>query len=443
MAEDFEFKKDEVVFDYDAEKDSSNPAPKARELDETVIHQYYTSSRKFTDEEIQRMRESYQTVVVNDFSDEYHLSDEERYNNAEEAKIVTAMRKSKRKCNNLADYVRSMRLRVDAIEYIAKTNGVYEPDEFKHLIAKGKIILTGLSFPRYTGKNKKSVNWEFIADFIADRTRDPSELMNTSYSEEMDAMAHDDNGGERLFGASQYKEILDSADSTVEVGIVDYDKKSMKQLVEDSTELLQISTDYRRKLKNKIQASRIYEVSGAEDDFRSITLLDERLIKPAATKPPEFHGNFDDEGAYAKWLMQYENWLENETYVKNDNGQYVHPSYLKQKEINSVFEEEGWNVRLFASSRGYADVDKRLKKKKKRDENRAKSIKKNVLNAIDRHEKRKKKKHKKSKESKLLKKMRDESLSAMKDLTDVGGNYSDFEDYEDAMTEASWNYSKR
>ena len=40
------------------------------------------------------------------------------------------------------------------LEGVANRNGVYDPDEFKRLVLKGKIKVHGIDFPRFNGSKK-------------------------------------------------------------------------------------------------------------------------------------------------------------------------------------------------------------------------------------------------------------------------------------------------
>ena len=115
-------------------------------------------------------------VVVNEFGDDYHLSEEERIAKNKFYKAFQVFNKGKRKYRKLDEYVKIMREALKCLDVVAENNGMYDPDKFKRLFMKDKIYIEGLKFPKFIGKERKTIGWEFLSEFILS-DEDPSQLV--------------------------------------------------------------------------------------------------------------------------------------------------------------------------------------------------------------------------------------------------------------------------
>ena len=77
------------------------------------------------------MRAMFKDVVVNDYKDDYHLSDEEREKNNQFYKLFSRLNRCKRKYRSLKDFIDVYRLVLQCIDAVADNQDVYDPDEFK------------------------------------------------------------------------------------------------------------------------------------------------------------------------------------------------------------------------------------------------------------------------------------------------------------------------
>ena len=399
-----------------------------------IIKQYYSKQRKFSEAEIKAMESSLNEICLNDFSDEYNLTTEERFANAEEARIITAMSKTKRKCNNVVDFVIAMRYRLDAINYIAETNGVYDPDKFLKLVAKGEIILTGISIPKYTGKNRKHINWDYIFEFITDRDKDPNELRehekDTVYeSGEIDVR--------NLFSEAQYKNLVEteySEDEGVEVDLFIPTPKNMKRLVNDLPNVHYAAMDYISSIKKRIRGGYVFGDLSAREEMESIQLLDNRDIRNSGVTPPTFEGNFEDRKDVDVFMREYNDWYIDNTYT-NQNGATMTLREANLVAVRKLIEEGGLDPKKLRAFSKYFKTEKKLRKKAAKKNS---SIKERIKDSQIRGKKRKKKGKKgKSKNTEEilndLKKRQEEELLELS-----GGNYGDFSDYEDDMYTANF-----
>ena len=125
---------------------------------------------------IEQFKADYDCVVVMDFGDEYHLSEEEREEKNRFYKAFRKFSKYKHKYRKLDEYVEAMREALKCLDFVAENNGVYSPEEFKKLFFRDKIYINGLVFPKYSGKNKKNISWDYVTEFILS-DRDPKEIL--------------------------------------------------------------------------------------------------------------------------------------------------------------------------------------------------------------------------------------------------------------------------
>ena len=389
-----------------------------------IIKQYYSKQRKFSEAELQEMRDGIKEICMNDFSDEYNLSDEEKFENAEQAKIFNAVARTKRKCNNIADFIIAVRYRLDAIRYIAEHNGIYPTEKFLKLVAKGKIVLPGLSVPKYTGKNRKKINWDYISEFIADRSKDPSEFRETKESDDFYDFAHADNG-RNLFSAYDYAALVEggSSDESVEIEMLTASDKTMRKLAKHNPNISDSIFKYVSSLKKAKEQSFIFDSSQASIELDSIQVLDQRSIRATKTAPPVFTGSITSDKDWQKYQRDYYDWYVHNVYVEDGVGGRVTIEEYQQAEMRRMLEEAGWNVRKFASNAKYFKRAKRAEKKAK---HKAKRVKDNLLasNAYGTSDKKGKKKKNSAKIIDDMKKRQEHDL-----LNLTGGNYGDFEDY--------------
>lgn len=399
-----------------------------------IIKQYYSKQRKFSEAEMKAMRSSLDEICLNDFSDEYNLTTEERFANAEEARIITAMAKTKRKCNNVVDFVIAMRYRLDAIDYIAETNGVYDPDKFRKLVAKGEIILTGIPIPKYTGKNRKHINWDYIFEFIVNRDKDPNELREHEKETVYETGEVDIRN---MFSEAQYKELVEtdySADEGVEVDLFIPTSKSMKRLVNDLPDVHYAAMDYISSIKKRIRGGYAFGSFSARDEMDSIQNLDKRDIRNSGVTPPEFDGDFGNKKDVDAFMREYNDWYIDNTYT-NQNGATMTLREANLTAVRKLMEEGGLDPKKLRAFSKYFKTEKKLRKKAAKKNS---SIKERIKDSQLRGKKRKKKSKKgKSKGTERilsdLKKRQEEELLELS-----GGNYADFADYEEEMYSANF-----
>ena len=140
---------DDEVFE-ENENDSEDDLAKKRK--ESGQHFVDFSSHKevfLPERRKQQLLQQYDCVVVNDFGDDYHLSDEERAEKNQFYNVFKELRKYKHVYRKIPEYITVMRKMLEALDIIAESNGVFPPEKFKKMFLRGEIEICGLTFPKY------------------------------------------------------------------------------------------------------------------------------------------------------------------------------------------------------------------------------------------------------------------------------------------------------
>ena len=451
-------------------------------------------------------------VVVNTYeNDDYHLSDEERAKNNELYELFKPILHAKNNYTVLPDFVNVMRACIKCIDYIAETNGVYSPKKFKKKVYSGKIKIEGLRFPKLSKKAKKRISLEYLTDFIlsdepAENIMPPEREFDTIRSEEeIEEMTH------KLFTEEELNEIFkpltedqkirsqlfdattDEQSDDLPTCVVFDEKKSMKILKTfPEINLYLKRTNARSKRKNRFN-SREWEFTNTFDDLDVFDKYDATHGYTSKAKVPEFKGDLMNDKDYKKYLMELEDW-EDENVKEVYMGTFgrmgtkmLTKGEIKELELKEFLEANGWNTRnlydekkklkekkdedkkLRARSDKIAAKIKRLKDeeskinakrkgedvdedgKKKKKKGGKKKGKNKDLEIMKKGKKEKKKvKNKKKKlsfEEKQDKKMKkrakqfgQEAIEAVENaiLKDKDKTYKDFEEYEKDIQNASW-----
>ena len=433
---DDKFERDDFVLNATSQESSVGSESVSRDF---IIKHYYESQRKFTEKELENMRKSFETVVVNDFSDEYHLSDEEKYANAEIAKLSKTLARTKRKCNNLYDYVLAMRIRMDIIEYVAKTNGVFSEKKFMKKVLNGDIILKGFSFPKYTGKNRKGINWEYVSEYILDRERDPKDLKKQKYRPvDIDEIDDIDEFRRNVFSPEMYREIFEEQnEGETDILVEEIKGKKIKDKYGD--EIYRNMFIGGKQFKDKLSSAKeLGYIFNRINDMDEVSSLDEkRRLKNGALKRPKFTGDPSSKKDIAEWYNRVQDWERENVLVKSGNGSMTQEQ-LDEIAIRDFLEKNGWNVRKF----GEVSLHKRKKKDRRNDRKRSKRVAENIKDASERNNgkyvaKKKKKKSKKERErDNCVEDAHKVADDLMMGLTE--GDYEDFEQYSKEMETCSF-----
>lgn len=421
---------------------------------------------------IQQLKTDYDCVVVRNFGDEYHLSEEER---AEKNRFYEAFRtfsKYKHKYRKLDEFVEAMREALKCLDFVAENNGVYAPEEFKKLFYRDKIYINGLVFPKYSGKNKKNISWDYVTDFILS-DKDPKEILPSKedniYSEEelddLESELFTEEELERILKPETEEEITkhnmffdtDEQEPGDDNVVIFMDKKSSKKYVKGTPEYLNEIKEMRQASRSLSSMARLaYDLTSA--DIEEIARYDQSHNYVSKSDIPKFKGDMTNDDDYNRYLMELEDY-ENENIKDNYAGKMKSLEEINQLELKKVLESHGWNIRSLYGNKEKEDKLKRLQKKEKQ---REKELKEKLIRVQNRRKRRmgedfddEPKKNKKNKKKKKVKKSDNESKrkKAVNKLerdtrenvdefllaaSDQLGNYDSFKDYEKNVMDWSW-----
>lgn len=444
--EPYEYDFDEEVFDYtDSEpvKDeivfnakSSEPISSSSEV---VLNRakkkgsfsYDFKERKISEAKRKELEEIYSRVVVNDYGDDYHLSEEERKRKSKYYQQFTKLRKCKRKYKKIEEFVKTYRLAMECLDMVAKDNGVYDPVKFKRMVIKGKIKVFGLEFPKYNGKDRKDISWNFISKCIMDPENYHVEDLHPENHPDTEKMAEStEERFIRLFGEDPATVLArDEAEKNPEDDIVRYrdpngddegyafvaSDKNTKKFIKQCPEIVKVVRDHIReteimKNRNGRLGSSIYTMD--EDDFDAIYAIDSSRGFKSSSDIPEFQGDAMNEEDVKRFEYQL-HIFEVENVRRHYDGKMRTEEEINIIELKNAFEEGGINVRALYKQK---DKEKKLKKALKKDKKREEKLKQQLLDTQDRIKKRKKKNYdvefdakKKKKDKKKKKKKNKES----------------------------------
>lgn len=330
-------------------------------------------------------------VVVHDFGDEYHLSEEERRAKNKFYETFKILRRTKKNYKRLDQYISVMRDAMKCLDAVAESNGVYDPDEFKLLFLQGDIEICGLKFPKYRGKDKKSLSWNYIAQFIMS-DEDPSILIKKR-NDDVEFMTDNDliERGKKLFGERKFEEILKSADcsSPRRTRYFDPDEddpadngyaliasdKDTRKMMKDEPGLL----DAFKEIKRSMNTTKHLDSFAYDLNMSAIEAIESYDRKHASVIDngdiPEFTGDIMNDDDYYRYLARLRDY-EEENIVVDYHGRRKSLSEARELDIRSGFEESGWDIRAFNENKAR---EKKLKQAQKKDKKREKRLKEQLL----------------------------------------------------------------
>lgn len=405
---------------------------------------------KLTPERAEAFKQQFDCVVVNDFGDDYHLSEEERKANNEFYSIFKALNKCKHRYSNVVDYINASRKALKCLEAVAERNGRFKKQKFMKMVLNKKIKVGGLFFPILKGRANKTISREYLTEYIL--SGEPAEdffsepetnFIDHLTTQEQDKYLLDDKmryeisnitDEDSKYSYLTYEKGNESEDVNIILPLSDKDFKKLSKEFPDLYDA--IKEDYRSKkyindLSGLVHESSYSDYSELEEvgeygqGYGNIKFL---------SKMPEFKGDMSNSKDYNKYLLKLEEW-ENTQIEYDYNGKFLTKEQIQSLEMKIEFDKNGINIRNLYS---YKDEEKKLKKLKKKQLQKEKKIRKKLNkvriknNAIGAHDKKTEKKKKKA----MKKQERDVDNLANK----VDSIYKSFDDYEESMVNSSWDY---
>lgn len=417
------------------------------DVDHSILEPMKIEPLKLPQFKIDEMMASYDDVCLNDFRDIYHMSEEDRKQTFQYYEVFKKLRTVKTKHRIVSSYIEAMRVRMEALEKVAETNGIYSKEEFIEKVLKGKITVVGLKKPKYIGRGKKDLNWDIISEYICDLTKDPKDLdkkSNTAYYDLVEEEDIDDY--EDFLGMSviDYINSTDSKESRKLLEEMDFDetdtvgnnvvtpmtKKEQKRLIKDHREVL-FGLKETKKDINAFRSgnlSKTFAWQLTQDAFLEIEEMDEETGR---LKVPEFKGNIFKKSDYHKYLAVLDEFQRKNTFVEINNRTYTLEE-AEEIELKNMLEANGYDIRKFYN---YAKDEKKMRLRRKQDKKKLEKLKKRLRDAKERYEERESKGKVNTKKKKQGKKAKKKSKDLDKKFTP--GGYDNFDEYAKMME--GWN----
>lgn len=331
------------------------------------------------------MEASYGEVVVHDFGDDYNLSEQEKSEKNALYKVFSKLARCKRTYRKIEEFIQVARLSMDALNAVAETNGRYDPEEFKRRVFKGKIEVQGWMFPKLAGKERKKVNFSYLADFILSG-EDPSlfngivetpeeEFQSDEVLVESCKKLFDEHDLERITHVEDQETIRKRVNGVIEdptdpnqvpfdVVIIN-DEAATKKLIKSSPEILDAVKEYRRKIKTSDQLQSF--ISDIDyDDFQAISKIDAR-VSEKSSGGVEFTGSILNDDDYYEYISESDEYAYTHD-LYNYEGRQKTKAEIDEAEFMRAIENAGWNVKvLFGNKERRKKRDAALKADKRRE----------------------------------------------------------------------------
>ena len=416
---------------------------------------------------IQQMKEEYDCVVVHDFGDEYHLSEEERIAKNKFYEAFKRFSKCKHKYRKLDQYIVAMREALKCLDFVAENNGVYSPEEFKKMFFRNKIYINGLVFPEFKGREKKQISWEYLTEFILS-DEDPKNILPSKRDEEIYTKEDYEELEEILFDKGELDKILApesesdihrknlffdiEEDEPTGDTVIFLDNKKSKKLIKAQPEFLYEIKEMRRENRKIDKLSRfVYDLTS--EDIEAIADYDQEHNYQSSSDIPVFHGDMTKDSDYRKYLLELEEFEQ--TQIKdNYHGKLKTLEQIQELELKQLLENNNWNIRNLYENK---EKEAKLRKIQEREKKREKELRKKLVDIQNRRKRRmgedvsdekkskKKKKKKKdkspnSKKNKTIEKYKKETSESINDFllgsaSRLDGN---FKDYKEETLDWSW-----
>lgn len=364
---------------------------------------------RLTEKEIEDRRKLYSQVVVHDFGDSYHMSEEEREKNNQWYRLSRELSQVKSQYKRLDKFILAYRKVLSVVKIIAEKNIVMSSDKFVKKVIAGDIRINGVKFPKLLmpKKKRKEMNWDLITQYIVNEKLDPMELMRpetpsvdwdtvvTNPKEEM----------KRLFGMSYEKYVKNVPTTPTVVDFDDPDSLEGKNVIVPMNQLELIRFIKENKslgpaMKDAILKFRKFskmerQMRGDDyddyhqsvfltkyDDIEIIRDMDEErnlLRKAKKSDKFEFSGDFTNDDNVNQFVYESDEYLSKKLKVRM-KGSYADSvmtlSEMEEEELRELLEAKQWNIR---SLYGIRQEEQNVKKKVKKEQKRLKKIKEALI----------------------------------------------------------------
>lgn len=360
-----------------------------RKEPEITIEMIRAKLPKLKKEREDMIKQEFSQIVVHEFGDEYHMSDEERKKKFKYYDAFKSFSKFKHKFRKFPDYIKAMREALKCLDLVAQDNFVYSPDKFKKLFFKGKIWIKGLVLPEFKGAGRRSVDTEYLLDYILSDA--PAEDFLKKDDHEVYTKEELDNAFEELF-SKEDQEAIDKAiakskndeddfycvpSSSYSAGedipdnlIVPISKKEMKKSIKVLPDLGNLFKEIEKRGKKNKMCMGGYISNMLMEDFDNFDEYDtSREI--ILSKMPKFKGDMTNDDEYYRYLAKLDEW-ERTQIKKPYNGKLKTQEEIDAIELKKALENHNWDIRNLFGNKERAKKLEKLRKEQLRKEKETK-----------------------------------------------------------------------
>jgi len=360
-----------------------------RKEPEITIEMIRAKLPKLKKEREDMIKQEFSQIVVHEFGDEYHMSDEERKKKFKYYDAFKSFSKFKHKFRKFPDYIKAMREALKCLDLVAQDNFVYSPDKFKKLFFKGKIWIKGLVLPEFKGAGRRSVDTEYLLDYILSDA--PAEDFLKKDDHEVYTKEELDNAFEELF-SKEDQEAIDRAiakskndeddfycvpSSSYSAGedipdnlIVPISKKEMKKSIKVLPDLGNLFKEIEKRGKKNKMCMGGYISNMLMEDFDNFDEYD-TSIEIILSKMPKFKGDMTNDDDYYRYLAKLDEW-ERTQIKKPYNGKLKTQEEIDAIELKKALENHNWDIRNLFGNKERAKKLEKLRKEQLRKEKETK-----------------------------------------------------------------------
>ena len=378
---DDEIQSQKVVTEDDIERFEQSVADGSRRIQ-------YREEVQLSSKKIQALNDLYEDVVVHDYGDDYHKTEEELESENAFFRTYRTIAGRKKKYNSLPKFIDATRNCLQFLYAVAENQQIYEKDEFISMWANKDIRINGMYLPKYNGKDKKRLNWSALSEYILS-DGDPSEFLKEEEVPMIDSEEALDHQIATLFTVQEYADIIETSIRQManpkEDDFVDVDekitidgrpianessKKSSKRLMEDNPGFsITLKETFRNSQQlNDFSKQMVYDMHN--DDMDAIRKYDETYGVESAQDVPILHGSIMDDDDYQDYNDALEDWDVDNTLVdyfgKTMTREEYNDSLIKER-----MEAAGINIRVFWNEKR---KEKRLKEYLKKERERERRL---------------------------------------------------------------------
>lgn len=299
---------------------------------------------KISEEERASMESKYNISLVNDFNDDYALTDEELRSKTKYYDLYRKIANSRKNLRSMSDYVRVCRDAMAFLRAVAEDNVMYDPDEFVEMVLTGKIILAGFEIPRYKGKNKNHIDWGVVAKYIMNPD------LNANDTDVFDKYSDISPDDDAVMTESDYRDMMRVIARDCPEMMRNVPQKGTKKKIKLSSkgefkELAEFNTVVKKKEERLSEISSMNARSIRDfvhDDIEEISKATKKKL-PSLEKPM-FTGDVTSEKDYDEYLKTLEAWEADNAWTKTPGGLAIRKGDATIRELKNIFEEFGYDV---------------------------------------------------------------------------------------------------